>query len=514
MAYQYPASGFDQPGLLLSLLGEFWAQLYGDLDTVQAILFARAQREAQAQQNLTELLASTSRYTVPLLHREHWTQLVLKQSEMNSALLALGDPGVLGNQPGSGVLYALGVPVPGAAYEFPLPRDLVECPWLFNRISAPSCSLCCGIDFTVDTARQVLVFQENPFDDSRLPQRFVFDGDGNVVDTECELWLFRGGFDRQYNSRLFGYLLDARLPSTAAFRQYTNAVLDAVVGGTAQAQVAGMVSALTGIPTVLEPQETVEVVVTDSHGLFVATDQNVYRFSGAATPVVSVAQTLSQGAALVDTVQFYEFNQGITPEALLALSIGPSFLSEAYYADLTFADTDVPLQVQEQVDGYTKLSFPLGGWPADVDRFFDDLHARGVAGGKTLANYLDIRANPVGQPGPANLPPTINPLQFLIRNVLRNNASLLIIKAAGLPGNGLGLARAGWLRKIVPPATFLFVLVQLDVPGDTVTMSGPDGNYTESPQLMPGMPINAETVTVADWATEAPTLGLLADFCL
>ena len=44
MAFQYPASDLDQPQLLAGLLGEYWAQIYGDAELVTSVLYARAQR--------------------------------------------------------------------------------------------------------------------------------------------------------------------------------------------------------------------------------------------------------------------------------------------------------------------------------------------------------------------------------------------------------------------------------------------------------------------------------------
>lgn len=70
--------------------------------------------------------------------------------------------------------------------------------------------------------------------------------------------------------------------------------------------------------------------------------------------------------------------------------------------------------------------------------------------GGALAHLLDRRPNGPGEPL-AHLPATINPLEFLIANVLRNNAYLVRIKASSLRRRKLGLYNMRHLRRLLPP---------------------------------------------------------------
>src|SRR5690606_17803300 len=115
-----------------------------------------------------------------------------------------------------------------------------------------------------------------------------------------------------------------------------------------------------------------------------------------------------------------QFQRGQVPAELRAVELGRGWLAAGFVGGLTFENKDVPLVVES--DGvYTRLSWELGGWDQDVRRFFDQLHARGLANPPTLAQLLDRRTNPAGEPTAANLPATINPLAFLVANVLRNH---------------------------------------------------------------------------------------------
>jgi hypothetical protein len=153
--------------------------------------------------------------------------------------------------------------------------------------------------------------------------------------------------------------------------------------------------------------------------------------------------------------------------------MGPGFLTPGFLQDLVFENKDVPLIVEEDVDGFTKVSWELGGFPGDVEKFFDDLHARGVAAGETLANLLDTRTNKVGEPGPSNLPATINPFEFLCQNVLRNNAYMVKVRTSSFGRDAVGLNAAKILRKVHQPWTAIIILVELALSDDPIIMDGP-----------------------------------------
>ncbi len=143
------------------------------------------------------------------------------------------------------------------------------------------------------------------------------------------------------------------------------------------------------------------------------------------------------------------------------LAVGPGMLLPGYAGDLVFANKTVPLQVTADGAGRTRVSWEISGFAADVTRFWDAVHANGVARGQTLANLLDIRPHPVGEPTAASLPATINPLGFLIANFLRSNCFLIRIDAAALTVNGLTMQPLQLLRRIVPPHTMMIILIEL-----------------------------------------------------
>ena len=213
-----------------------------------------------------------------------------------------------------------------------------------------------------------------------------------------------------------------------------------------------------------------------------------------------------------------EFNRGQCPpiDTVPALAVGAGLLGPGYFQDLVFINQPVPLIVSTDADGYTKLSWELGGWPGDVELFFDQVHQRGRAAGNTLAELLDQR--PPGtrdtQPEAGSLPSVINPLAFLCQNVLRNNFFLVRVKTSSQAG--LGLDSAKEFRKIVPPGTGMIVLIELAYDADNITMdaAGTDTSpgYEEAVQAYLGQAI-AETVTPS-MVSESVTLRQISGHCV
>ena len=494
--WTYPATDLDRAGNLLSVLGSFWNDMYAGRDQVRTYSTARAQVAQQTMLDLMETIASMSRYTVPIFHRDNWYALTLLESERNDSQTSLVryDGSRAFND---GLVYD--VPPERADHVWPMPESLITARTIMNRITSPTVLWSEGDHYLVDLERRALVFRENPFDNKRIPKKPVYT-DGQITDREITLWIFRGEFDWDTIYRQFGYVLGLRLKSSTGYRDVMNAVYDAIVGGTSSREMHLALAAVTGCPLVLEQEETVEQVALDNYHRLIITDQHVYKFDPAVTALVEAGDTVYAGDSLTDALQIDELNRGEIPADLSLLAMGPGMLASCFYGDLLFEDKDVPLEVDvTDPSGLTRISFGLGGFPLDVDQFFDDIHVRGTEAAyivddpdcvdfplvyypaddcdtddvyrrrATMAHLLDQRTIAVGEPIAEMLPATINPLQFLITNILRNNAFVVRIKAAQCT-DGLGLHNLRLIRRIVPPHTAMFLVLELTLTQDSVTV--------------------------------------------
>jgi hypothetical protein len=531
--YAYPTTDWDRAKNLLALLGSFWYEMYYRRDQMETLCAAKGQIENQTLVDLMHAVDCLAYRTCPVFQIDNWYILRLLESERNTTDLALPIyDGSIAYDAG----FRYDVPGPQPAFVFPVPANLSVVGQIFNRFTDPSLVWSNGIDFTLDPGR--IVFREDPFLDGRVGKRAVY-LNGEIIDQEAVLWIFRGEFDAATLYRQYGYVLNMQFPSSKVYRDLLTAFFDALVGGTTAHQILLAASAITGIPLVVEPVEVVEQVSWDGTGRLVITDQHSYKFPMTATPLVAVGDTVQAGDSLVDTLQVIELNRGIVPDDLRALAMGPGFLATCYYGDLIFENKEVPLEViEDHPSGFTYVKFGLGGFPLDVTRFFDDMHERGIAASQmpvddcdpgqtvlipgdecdgegtpdqvlrrgTLAHLLDVRENPIGEPTAASLPDSINPLEFLVQNVLRANATILKIKAGSLAADRLGLHASTQFRKIVPPHTVLILLIELTAASEVVDAE----EFVETVELFTMMNLTDE---VADSVTEKFSLKLISGTC-
>jgi hypothetical protein len=465
--FTYPSTDLDSADKMMSLLGSFWADTYQGNDFVSDLVFSTGQQAAQTHRNLLELIAAVSRFDIPVFHKDHWFLLELKESELSSDELAIYGETEAVYDPSSGLEY--GLPEPKKLFTFPKPEELVSASLILNRITDSSVTWTEGVDYKLD--KHSISFRTNPFDDDLIPKADNVE-DGEIVDRVVGLWVFMGDFDWGFVYEQLGYVLNRKMSSSQGYKDVVNAVLDSFVEGSNLRQVQMLFSAISGIPIVKEATETIEEVFEDGFNLVIVSDSNVYKFPSGVTSLVSVGDQVSAGDSLTDIVQIYEFNRGEVSDNLRALSVGKNFLTHGFHQELVFENKEVNIEVSTGADGYTRVEFEIGGFPGDVEKFWDDLHANGVAAGQTLAHLLDTRTNKVGEPAALALPKTINPLEFLAKNVLRNNAIVVRLITSGFASHKLGLDSAALLSKMLPPHTGILLVVELEHSDDPVIMDG------------------------------------------
>jgi len=458
----------DDARRLLAVVGSFWSETYAGSDLVASVLHAKAQQQAQAQLDLYELLASFSRFKVPVFHKENWSLLTLKESELNSSNLPKFDGAYTFTD---GLKFD--TPLPSATFAWPAPPGLVSANVISNQITRADFTLTRGTDFTLQDG--VVAFCVNPFTlpNAHISQVFVA---GQVTDRVLYLWVYAGEYDWDTVYRQFGYALDLKLKSSRTYKDLVNAVFDGLVTGTSAKCLDQFMSAVCDVPLAVT-HETVQHVLSDAHGRWVITDSNAYAFSRAANVTVTPGTQLIPGQAMTDALTFFDFNCGQLPDSIQAISLGGGTLSAAFLNELVFENKQVPLVVEEDVDGFTKVSFALGGWPTDIEAFWESVHTQGVASNDTLAMRLDTRENRATQPTAVNLPATINPAKFLIENIYRGNAFAIVVRPQAFGPDAIGMHAARHLRRLVPPQTLCLLFVSQDF-AESVTMVSPGTETT------------------------------------
>lgn len=528
---------YDRPAALLAALGSFWASTYEGREQVASFVAGKAAVERQSENDFLELLNCLSRYTTPIYHRDLWYKLVLRKSELAIT------PSNLTHYDGTATYNGERVYdryVSRDWYFYPLNETIKSAGIVVNRFTEPSLIWTATNEYVIEDGG--IAFAINPFDDARVAKRPVFK-DGEVIDYEAVLWLFNCDQDFDILYRQYGYVIGMRLSSSAGYRDLLNAFFDALIGGMTELQHRLAFSAMTGIPVVKESTEVVEDLVATPQEVLVITDQHVYKYHPQTTPTVAVGDVVARGDTLTNALQFWNFNRGVLPSDIKSIALGRGQLYSCFYSDLIFLNKSVPLVVDaNHPSGYTKLSFQLGGLPQDVERFFDELHTRGVAAAEvpvdecdpgdvyyvlddtscdtavrvpkrrgTLAHILDRRVDRVGEPTAASLPSTINPLEFLVQYVFRGNGCAVKVQTSRIGNDAVGLFNAKLLQKLVPPHVALFLILEMTASQDSVTTARVNADTVT---IIPGMEPGLTAVGTGLVQTNSVKLRAVSGKCL
>lgn len=483
--FTYPQSDLDRGTALLRVLGSYWNDTFQAQDQIASYTQAVAVGAQQTQLDFLEAVAALSRFDVPVFHTENWYPITLRKSQLNTTDSNFYKFDETGAAFSSELTLNFNAQRPADFFTFPAPAKLNDAVQILDRLLFPTLSLISGADFKIMPDAGVIVFTQNPFSVDAIPRTPVYDTNDNLVDEVITLWAFRASLDYQYVFRQFSYAVNMQLKSSESAKRLVNAVFDGLVaGGASVSTLNAALGAIFDVPTAREDGEIVEIITTDRRGVFIATDRHIYRFAAGSTPIVSVGDVLRESAALVDTFTIIELQRGELPSNFHALALDKNFTTACYQSDLIFENKEVPLTVRtDHPSGYTYVEFPIAGFPADVKNFFEVVHERGMQSIAplpnpcttpntqkygTLAQLLDRRKTPIGEPTAADLPATINPLQFLVKNVLRNHAYIVVVKLAGLGENSLPLYNIRHIRQLIPPYAGMFIVYNLNSLQDSI----------------------------------------------
>ena len=504
----YPVS--DEFGqALLNTVGSYWYYYFGDRDLLRDHYRSLGHEFGQTYLDYLTAVAAVSRFNVPVFRTEDWYLLVLKQSDRDTVKNVYGQEEMT-----YGWTYKYGEAQTEEVL-FPMPQNLdffgnmVDAPFtIYNRVLMPSKSWAFGVDYDIDYERRLLRFREDPFESDYVAKREVYDDAGELSDVEAGVWIYRGQFDIALVYRQWGFVVAEQLQSSENYKDFVNALWDGYVFGPSDEAFSTVASSMLGIPVVLESAEIVEDIVTETSRKLVITDKYVYAFSINANVIVSIGDTLTAGEQMVDALRIIDLSSGAADySSVPALAFDDNFLSGGYFSTLTFENAEVDVEyLGVDEDNKAIVVFRVDGFPGDIEEFWAQAQTLGKEEGKqTLAELLDTRANPVGQPLPEFLPATINPLEFVLDNIMKNNLTIVKVRAGAIGDDAPGLGLFKYLRNIIMPHTTFIVYVEIVADTDTIDLSQAgdeeQAGVVEDTTRFNGIVPDAEVLTPLD---EAP----------
>ena len=477
----FPNDIFDTYKTLYGTLGSFWQYDFDETGKTKALMASYSECARQDLQNQDELVKLLGVLSAPTYHTIRWWSMTVKSSDA-----ATGPAGGLRYAPnyalyGGGVdepTYVYGGPgAPNDRIRYAIPDDLVRCVgFISNKLKNPDIIWINDVDFTIDSANNVVTLFNDPFDGS-FDVRPVFDENGAKIDEELTLWFWNTEWDKDYLFNHFGYILNINAGSSDYYSTMVRSFWQMLIGVPTKALLSAYLSGITGVASVIDSQEVVEVILTYPDKYQVVTDTHVYTAPSGANVLVAVGDTVYAGDSVFDSYEIIDLSgseDGLS--GIDSLSFGETFISGEYTGELTFENDDtVTLDWGGyDDDGRAVVTFEIHGYGDDVTTFWDSVHANGKLLGSTLAELLDTRTVKVGQPNASNLPATINPLEFIVNNYFKNNVYILKMNMSGFAENAPGLTHITPILRVTPPQKTFIILVYFTTDGDTL------GGFTET----------------------------------
>ena len=433
------------------VLGGYWYDIHQSED-VRVLSRARADLELWTEQRRDEAVLCLSSEDTPIYATRPWLPLKIRRPYNTPGNLTVQRYGDTGLVYGSAGVY--GMQVVGDGFHVGLPAEVAKAPEVRATVSIEGTVWRLDKDYTHNEHGE-LVFSADPFfEEYGFAKTPYYEGNTPVGD-ELTLWLRNPTVARKYVQNHHGRM--ARVPDGDGlfYKEAVNAVLASAIRGTAEIDARRLLAAIAGVP-VARRHAVISSVTRTTENLVINDGNEDYLCPEASEPLVATGDTVRRGEFLCDAVQLYQ--QGAVPP-LTSLTLDGSLLSPQISSSLTFENTDKALTVTT-VSGISRVEFEITG-DAAAD-FWDIVHERGVAAGKTLAQLLDTRpsSQATTPPTAAYLPTTVNPLEFVCRNVLGSHGAIAVFKTASLGPNRLEPEFEKLLRRVVPSyATILSVYV-------------------------------------------------------
>jgi hypothetical protein len=418
MSFVYPADVFDYPRQLMALLGSFWSRTHADVQFIEDRCQMRLDLMRQWHDNLMEAVDCVSRLEIPVYHKERFAAFLLLESEL------------------------------AAGNVVAQPASLHDVYVITDRVTNPTVIWHKDVDFTIDGTN--ITFVANPFETDGFTITQLF-ADGDASDRQLVLWLNQPEYDWTYLYDHFGYILGITATSSENYKQLINAVMDAIVAGTSLATVEEALAAIYDVPLIGSDDETVEDIRDDGKHQLVITNAAVYKCARTATIIPVVGDVLPRGYPITAAVSVYDLQHSASLPALAALSgitVPASLVAPSVGGALTWSNSTETVVVTGPV-GSERVEWVLGGDPVVVAAFWDEVHARRTTYGDSLYELMTAS-------GP--IPATVNPMEFLLANVFRNNVLLVVVDASSVGDNAMTIDSTAIMRLITPPHSHVLII--------------------------------------------------------
>lgn len=441
----YPKNDLDKIEKMVSILGGYWSESYEGRDQIKDIVASRSKLWRQALISWEEAVKSRSRKEITSYSTSVWVRVFLDKSKGASVINDYKGKSKYGNTP-----YIKYGEISGASWDLPI--GIVGVSQIYNRVSEPSASLFETIDYSIDSRSNRIVFKVNPFNNTRFPRDLITNNDGSV-DERLSMWFHMAKIDKKAVQRFYGIPIGIDGVSGESYKDLVNQIYDCLIDGPSTYKIAKVIGDSIECP-VAKNTETV-IDVSKGARTVIITDKEVYYAPEASESTVSVGRGLTPGISLSDALSIKEIRRGVNLNNLPSLTIGSGLVDNSILGNLSFANENVPVEAVK-IHGRVNVTFKIGGHPFDVAQFWKLVRKSEDRKKISLAHILSKT--------PANrevdevaVPTHINPLRFLVDELMPRGMTLITIKAGRLLKS---IPRLDAVLEVCPLNSFLFFIFE------------------------------------------------------
>ena len=431
--------------------GTFYRTFYDDADRVYTWFDSLSWANQLLLDEALDASKLFVRTLIPPVHQERFLPVRVDEAafrEGKKKILVYGQENVR-----YGDAYDYGHPAATVTGGVELPFGVTDVDLCCDLPVDPSVVLCKNEHFFI--RHGTLFFRDDLFD--------IFPVENEPGRERSVILYLRGvSIDRRYVQDRLGVLTRSEGPSTQAFVDFNNLILDCLQEGTSRHRLSRLVAMLYDVPCTSET-ETVETTGVTESGRWLATNRAVYESPLAANFLASPGETVPAGTILTDAillirgrtfssssnfsavdgswrVERSEYEQ-LRCNGTLPLILERRFLGHAYQAGLIFPNEEVPLVIGRDGPWPT---FRIIGREEDVRLFWRSFYER------TEDRSLLAQVSSGG---------FLNPARFIFEQILYPRARFSLVFLDKTGPNRLPNINTRLFRDLLPPGILFSLLV-------------------------------------------------------
>ena len=452
---------------LYRMFGPFWNQVWQEPSLVETATAAFREAYNRLEGDRSRIQDNLNRFAIPLSFYRHFNYRLVREHELGQGYRPLGTFN-LGEGARLGELQDF-PPVWTLAMAQPTHVEL-----LLDKPVQPTVIWQRGQEF--DYADGFIHFYKNPFEAGFLSDVTSTDG---VLARTCKFWMCDTKFDVRSVKDFFGVYFGVQTPTTEYYKRLVNIIWDLALEGATIRHTTAFLCALADTDVALEDGK-VEAVWTENGRVYVATPNHLHSAPDVASAIVSPDDIVEMGQNLFDSVTILKGSDTIPSADFPMLHLGREFISARYEGGILLQNRSFLL---------TNSRFQVGGLPATVDAWWDDVEADMAARGADL-----WATETSGQRYPYQL----NPFDFIRQHVLKTNSLFITMNRLAVPDPETNFKFLNYLLDYMPAATTFFMYIGAvldDEPLSSLNMVDSDGEgYQVLESLETDQPGLADTV--------------------